>query len=100
MIHAQQKGFTPPEVLRGLCRAVATNYRTAVAKGRTPEAPVALLGGVSANSAVVRELAEAFDLKDGALFVPEAAESLAAVARRSWPCKRRLRRRMDRPHSI
>lgn len=79
MIHAQQKGFTPPEVLRGLCKAVATNYKSAVVKGRTPHAPIALLGGVSANSAVVRELREAFDLQEDELFVPEAAESLAAV---------------------
>ncbi len=79
MIHAQQKGFTPPEVLRGLCKAVATNYRSAVVKGRTPRAPVAFLGGVSANTAVVRELREAFGLREDELFVPEAAESLAAV---------------------
>ncbi len=79
MIHAQQKGFTPPEVLRGLCRAVALNYKSSVVKGRTPQTPVALVGGVSANSAVVRELAEAFDLIEGTMFVPEAAESMGAV---------------------
>ena len=79
MIHAQQKGFSPPEVLRGLCNAVATNFKAAVVRGRTPVAPIALLGGVSANTAVVRALREAFDLRDGELFVPEAAESLSAV---------------------
>ena len=79
MIHAQQKGFTPPEVLGGLCRAVATNYKSAVIKGRTPEPPVVLLGGVSANSAVVQSLREVCELNDGNLLVPEAAESLAAV---------------------
>ena len=79
MIHAQQKGFTPPEVLRGLCNAVATNFKSAVVKGRTPTAPVALVGGVSANTAVVRALHEAFELEDGALLVPEAAESFGAV---------------------
>jgi predicted CoA-substrate-specific enzyme activase len=79
MIHAQQKAFTPPEVLRGLCNAVATNYKSAVVKGRSPQPPIALVGGVSANSAVVRGLREVFELHDGALFVPDAAESLAAV---------------------
>ncbi len=79
MIHAQQKGFLPPEVLRGLCNAVATNFKSAVVKGRTPVPPVALLGGVSANTAVVRGLREAFGLNDGNLFVPEAAESLPAI---------------------
>ncbi len=79
MIHAQQKGFTPPEVLAGLCKAVAVNYKSAVAKGRTPKAPVALVGGVSANAAVVRELREAFGLADGELAVPPAAVALGAV---------------------
>ncbi|MCK4340377.1 MAG: hypothetical protein KAY37_01475 [Phycisphaerae bacterium] len=79
MIHAQQKGFQPAEVLRGLCNAVATNFRSAVVKGRTPMPPVALLGGVSANTAVVRGLREVFEFADGQLLVPEAAESLPAV---------------------
>ena len=79
MIHAQQKGYAPPEVLRGLCNAVAHNYKSAVVKGRTPVTPIALVGGVSANTAVVNALREAFGLRDGELFVPEAAESLGAV---------------------
>jgi activator of 2-hydroxyglutaryl-CoA dehydratase/predicted nucleotide-binding protein (sugar kinase/HSP70/actin superfamily) len=79
MIHAQQKGFSPAEVLRGLCNTVATNFKAAVVRGRTPEPPVALLGGVSANSAVVRALREVFKLAEEQLFVPEAAESLPAV---------------------
>lgn len=79
MIHSQQKGFTPPEVLRGLCNAVATNFRSAVVKGRATVAPVAFVGGVSANSAVVRALREAFDLSDDEMIVPAGAESLAAV---------------------
>ncbi len=79
MIHAQQKGFSPVEVLRGLCNAVATNFRSAVVRGRDPEPPVALLGGVSANSAVVAGLREVFKLGAEHLFVPEAAESLPAV---------------------
>ncbi|MBP7933082.1 MAG: hypothetical protein KA354_00425 [Phycisphaerae bacterium] len=79
MIHAQQKGFAPPEVLRGLCKAVAVNYKAAVVKGRAPEAPVILIGGVSANAAVVNELRGVFDLDENTLTVPEAAESLAAI---------------------
>ncbi len=79
MIHAQQKGFTPPEVLRGLCNAVATNYKSAVVRGRTPVGPIALIGGVSANAAVVTGLNEVFELDEGQMFVPPAAESVAAV---------------------
>jgi len=79
MVHAQQRGFRPPEVLRGLCNAVATNFKSAVVKGRVSEPPVAVLGGVSANSAVVDALCEVFELQDGALMVPDAADSLGAV---------------------
>lgn len=79
MIHAQQKGFTPPEVLRGLCNAVASNFKSAVVRGRTPEPPVALLGGVSANSAVARGLREVFELDERQLFVPAGAESLSGL---------------------
>ena len=79
MIHAQQKGFAPAEVLRGLCNAVATNFKSAVVKGRTPEPPAVLLGGVSANTAVVRGLRDVFELSDEQLFVPDRAESLPAI---------------------
>ncbi|HOJ75992.1 MAG TPA: acyl-CoA dehydratase activase [Phycisphaerae bacterium] len=79
MIHAQQKGFTPPEVLRGLCRAVALNYKSAVVKGRTPEPPIVFVGGVSANSAVIRELRDAFDLTEEAMTIPAGAESFCAI---------------------
>jgi activator of 2-hydroxyglutaryl-CoA dehydratase len=79
MIHAQQKGYGPAEVLQGLCNAVASNFRSAVARGREPVAPVAVLGGVAANDAVVRGLRESFGLTDGDLFVPTAAASVPAV---------------------
>jgi activator of 2-hydroxyglutaryl-CoA dehydratase len=64
MIHAQQKGYLPPEVLRGLCEAVATNFKSAVIKGRVIEAPAVLLGGVSANCAVVSALRGALELRE------------------------------------
>ena len=79
MIHAQQKGFTPPEVLRGLCKAVATNFKSAVVKGRIPDPPIILIGGVSANSAVVNELRGVFDLDEQSLWVPESAEFFEAI---------------------
>ncbi|HVP11090.1 MAG TPA: acyl-CoA dehydratase activase, partial [Phycisphaerae bacterium] len=46
---------------------------------RTVVPPIALIGGVSANSAVVRGIREAFGLGDGDLFVPPGAESIAAI---------------------
>ena len=79
MIHAQQKGYQPPEVLRGLCDAVIRNFKGTIAKGKVVEAPVAFIGGVAANRGAVQALREAFDLDDEALFVPEFHSSMGAI---------------------
>jgi predicted CoA-substrate-specific enzyme activase len=71
MIHAQQKGYSPAEILRGLCDAVARNFKSSIVKGRPVETPVALIGAVSQNSGVTAALREAFSLPEGGLFVPE-----------------------------
>jgi len=71
MIHAQQKGYLPAEILRGLCDAVARNFKSSIVKGREVEAPVALIGAVSQNAGVTRALAEAFNLLPGQLLIPE-----------------------------
>ena len=83
MIHAQQKGYQPPEVLRGLCDAVMRNFKGTIAKGKVVEPPVAFIGGVAANTGAVRSLREAFDLDDGQLFVPEYHAAWAPSAPRS-----------------
>ena len=70
MIHAQQKGYSPAEILRGLCDAVARNFKSAIVKGRPVEAPVALIGAVSQNAGVTGALREAFDWPTDDLLVP------------------------------
>jgi predicted CoA-substrate-specific enzyme activase len=79
MIHAQQKGYEPPEVLRGLCDAVMRNFKGTIAKGKVVQPPIAFIGGVAANKGAVQSLREAFDLEQGDLFVPELHASLGAV---------------------
>ena len=71
MIHAQQKGYRPEEILRGLCDAVARNFKASVVKGRKVIAPVALIGAVSQNIGITRALREVFHLGQSDLFVPE-----------------------------
>lgn len=71
MIHAQQKGFAPAEILRGLCDAVARNFKGNVARSKTVRPPVALLGGVALNGGLVAALRAAFELDEHELFVPE-----------------------------
>ena len=72
MIHAQQKGYFPAEVLGGLCDAVARNFRAAVVRSHPVIAPVVMIGGVASNQAVVDSLKNAFELEDGELVVPRA----------------------------
>ena len=79
MIHAQQKGYNPAEVLRGLCNAVARNFRTAVVRSHHVEAPVAFLGGLAANRAVVRSLRETFELDESQLFIPPGYAHMPAI---------------------
>ena len=79
MIHAQQKGYEPPEVLRGLCDAVVRNFRGTIAKGKIVQPPVAFIGGVAANKGAVQALREAFDFEDGSLFVPEFHSAMGAI---------------------
>jgi activator of 2-hydroxyglutaryl-CoA dehydratase len=52
MIHAQQRGFTPPEILKGLCESVVRNFKGSILKGRDVVPTAALIGGVSANAGV------------------------------------------------
>jgi len=79
MIHAQQKGYTPVEVLGGLCNAVARNFRAAVVRSHPVVPPVAFIGGVAANAAVVRAIREIFELDASQLTVPDAFEHVAAI---------------------
>jgi predicted CoA-substrate-specific enzyme activase len=79
MVHAQQKGYSPAEVLRGLCTAVARNFRAAVVRSHAVEEPVVFIGGLAANAAVVRAMAEVFGLDQTGLIVPPAFAHVPAV---------------------
>jgi len=79
MIHAQQRGYTPGEVLAGLCDAVARNFRMAVVRSHEVVPPVAFIGGLAANAAVVRAIGHAFDLPEDGLVVPACFAHLPAV---------------------
>ncbi len=79
MIHAQQRGYEPPEVLKGLCQAVVRNFRGSITKGKRVESRVAFVGGVSMNQGVVSAFRNGFDLSEGELFVPKYAAWMGAV---------------------
>ncbi len=79
MIHAQQRGYLPPEILKGLCEAVARNFKGSLVKGRALESPVAFIGGVSQNGGVAEALRLLLGLGDGNWIVPPLGRWAAAV---------------------
>jgi predicted CoA-substrate-specific enzyme activase len=99
MIHAQQKGYSPAEILRGLCDAVARNFKSAIVKGRTVETPVALIGAVSQNAGVTRALREAFSLGD-ALFVPPEYAWCGAIGTAMLEAQEPRKRAMIEVHRL
>ena len=79
MIHAQQKGYSPAEILKGLCEAVARNFKSSVIKGRKLQKPAVFVGGVAANSGVAQAMRETFRMEADEMFVPEYHAWLGAV---------------------
>jgi len=79
MIHAQQKGYTTEQILRGLCDAVARNFRSSIVKGHEVVPPVLFIGGVALNQGVRESLRDAFKLKPDEFIVPELYSWLGAL---------------------
>jgi predicted CoA-substrate-specific enzyme activase len=79
MIHAQQKGFTPEEILKGLCDAVARNFKSAITKGKKILPEVCFVGGVASNRGVVQAFESAFAWEPGTLVVPEDHSAFGAI---------------------
>lgn len=86
MIHAQQKGFTPPQILKGLCDAVARNFKGSITKGKKIVPQVAFIGGVSQNSGVVESMKELFQFGEDDFFVPAEFAWLGAVGAAALAC--------------
>jgi predicted CoA-substrate-specific enzyme activase len=79
MIHAQQKGYEPPEVLKGLCNAVVRNYRGTITKGKEIGELVAFIGGVAANKGAVAAMRESFELDQEHFMVPAYYAWMGAI---------------------
>lgn len=79
MIHAQQKGFQPPEILKGLCQAVVRNFKGTIIKGKVIVPPVAFIGGVAANKGIVQALREILSLDEDSLIVPGQFNWMEAI---------------------
>jgi predicted CoA-substrate-specific enzyme activase len=100
MIHAQQKGYTPAEILRGLCDAVARNFKSSIVKSRPVVAPVALIGAVSQNQGVTAALREVFKLGPDDLFVPALYAWCGAIGAAILEAEERRKRSMREIHRL
>ncbi|MBM3745476.1 MAG: hypothetical protein FJW34_06745, partial [Acidobacteria bacterium] len=100
MIHAQQKGYQPEEILRGLCDAVARNFKASIVKGRPVQAPVAFIGAVSQNAGVRRALQEVFSLREKDLTVPPLYAWCGAIGTAMLEAQERRKRSLRDIHRL
>jgi predicted CoA-substrate-specific enzyme activase len=100
MIHAQQKGYSTDQILRGLCDAVARNFKSAIVKGREVAAPVAFLGAVALNEGVRNALREAFKLTPEQFIVPELYAWMGAVGAAMFEAEELRKRSFKHIHQL
>jgi len=70
MIHLQQKGVPLPDILAGLCQALARNFRSVIGRGKSFTPPILLQGGVAFNDAVARAFRDVLGVQEDQLVVP------------------------------
>lgn len=76
LVHKAQIGYSKADIVAGLCRAIVLNYLNNVGKGKQIKAPVVFQGGVSKNSAVVKEFENELQLP---VFVDPKGHLMGAV---------------------
>lgn len=70
MIHLQQRGVPLPDILAGLCQALARNFRSVIGRGKAFTPPILLQGGVAFNQAVARAFQQVLGVSESELVVP------------------------------
>jgi predicted CoA-substrate-specific enzyme activase len=100
MIHAQQKGYTTDQILRGLCDAVARNFKASTVRGRAVVPPVAFIGAVALNAGVRNALREAFKLREDDCLVPELYAWLGAAGAAMLEAEEWRKRSFKRIHQL
>jgi predicted CoA-substrate-specific enzyme activase len=79
MIHAQQRGYAPGAIFKGLCEAVVRNYKGTVLRGKDLLPTVVFVGGLAENKGVVQALHTILGLDETQLVVPELHLYAAAL---------------------
>jgi activator of 2-hydroxyglutaryl-CoA dehydratase len=76
MIHKQQMGCPPEDIIRGLCEALVRNYLNNVGKGKDIQEEVVFQGGVAANAGIRKAFEDALGCK---VTVPEHYDVMGAL---------------------
>ncbi|MFH1437667.1 MAG: acyl-CoA dehydratase activase [Pseudomonadota bacterium] len=76
LIHAQQEGYTLPEISDGLCHGLAKNIVDTLLIGEKPNPPLFFAGGVSRNKAVARHIGSLTGLD---IIAPEMSHLYGAI---------------------
>ncbi|MBN1956216.1 MAG: CoA activase [Anaerolineae bacterium] len=79
MMHLQQRGAPLPDIVAGLCLALARNFCSVIGHGRPFHAPVVFQGGVARNAGMVWAFEQVLGLERGALRVPPHCTLMAAL---------------------
>jgi predicted CoA-substrate-specific enzyme activase len=79
MIHLQQIGTPIPDIVAGLCFAVARNFKSSIASGKEFRPPVAFTGGVAANPGMVVAFRKVLGESFGEITVPARFRCLVAA---------------------
>ncbi|MGE5618597.1 MAG: acyl-CoA dehydratase activase [Sphingomonadaceae bacterium] len=76
MIHKQQMGHSVPDILYGLCEALARNYLNNLGLGKEILEPIVFQGGVAANQGMIRAFQEALKCE---ILVPPHHHIMGAI---------------------
>lgn len=79
MIHLQQKGTPLPDIIAGLCLALARNFKSVIGKGKAFIPPILFQGGVAYNQGVVQAFERVLGLQPGELIIPNNHTLMAAL---------------------
>ncbi|UCC12343.1 MAG: CoA activase [candidate division WOR-3 bacterium] len=79
MIHLQQIGTKPEDLMSGLCYALARNFKSVIAKGKDISTPVAFVGGVAANVGMVKAFQHSLHIPEHAFIIPEHHNCIGAI---------------------
>ncbi len=79
MIHLQQIGTHPEDLVAGLCFALARNFKSVIAKGKDISTPVAFVGGVAANNGMVKAFQRILNIGNEELVIPKFYNCVGAI---------------------